>query len=213
MRLVKHFLCSSIGKKQLVAITGLLLIGFLLSHLSGNLLMYKSAEAFDSYADFLLQQSWLLIAEVGLAGLFLAHIGMGLKVSWENRKAREEDYEVRANHGGRTVGSGSMKYTGLITLVFLLVHIYTFRLQHSGEGSLFAWVMHWFQKPLYTGFYVLAIVSLGVHLSHGVKSAFHTLGLYHPKYTPLINQTGVALAVLLGIGFGSLPLWGMLRGG
>lgn len=213
MRFLRGMLASSIGKKQAVALSGLLLIGFLFSHLAGNLLMLKSREAFDGYAEFLEHHPLLIPAEIILALIFLSHIVLGLKVSLDNRMARPEGYASQVSSGGRTLGSSTMKYTGLMTLVFLCVHIWTFKLGHPEGSSLWEWVVYNFQTPWYMGFYLLAIIFLGVHLSHGVKSAFQTFGFNHPVYTPWIDRAGVALAVLLAAGFGVLPLWGFLRGG
>lgn len=213
MRLLKSLFSASIGKKQFVALTGLLLIGFLGSHLAGNLLMYAGAEEFNTYAEFLGSHPLLIPAEIGLAALFFAHIFSSLRVTYENWAARPVGYSVHVSAGGRTIGSRTMKYTGLMTMVFLLVHIYTFKLSHPEGTTLFDWVVYNFKTPWYMGFYLLAMISLGVHLSHGVKSAFQTFGLEHPKYTPIVNAVGLGLAIALAIGFGSLPLWGFLRGG
>jgi succinate dehydrogenase / fumarate reductase, cytochrome b subunit len=210
MSRLRRLLSTSIGKKQLVALTGLLLCGFLVTHLAGNLVMLKSSEEFEHYAEFLAKHPLLIPAEIMLAALFLAHIAWGLKVSWENRNARPERYDGYRSLGGRSLGSSTMKYTGLMTLVFLLVHVTTFKLQFPGD-SLFAWIMEWFQKPLYAGFYVLAMLFLGVHLSHGVQSAFQTFGVNHPKYTPAIRATSVLFAVMMAAGFGILPIWGYMK--
>jgi len=212
-RLVKLF-STSIGRKQLVAITGLLLCGFLVTHLAGNFLMFQGPRAFDSYAEFLEHHPLLAPAEAGLAVLFLIHILIGLKLSWENRAARPERYAVCACAGGRTAGSATMKYTGLFTLVFLIAHIVTFKLQSPEGASLFGWVMSWFQSLAYALFYVIAMVFLGLHLSHGVHSALHTLGIDHPKYTPALRGLGRAFAAAMAVGFGMLPVWAhFLRGG
>ena len=213
MRLLKHLLTSSIGKKQFVAGTGLLLIGFLLSHLAGNLLMLKSAEAFNSYAEYLEHHPLLIPAEIGLALLFLGHIAMGLKVSYENYGARDEDYEVKTAEGGRTLGSATMKYTGLFTLIFLCVHIFTFRISHAEDMGLFEWTLTYFRMPLYTTFYVFALVSLGIHLSHGVSSAFQTFGVSHPQYTPWIRCAGTSFAIVMTGGFCLLAINGFLQAG
>ncbi|MFH1726316.1 MAG: succinate dehydrogenase cytochrome b subunit [Elusimicrobiota bacterium] len=213
MRLLKLFLGSSIGKKQLVALTGLMLIGFLMAHLSGNLLMLKAPELFDEYAEFLTHHPLLIPAEIALAAIFLGHIILGLTVTVENFLARPERYAVNASAGGRTLGSSTMAYTGLLTLVFLGIHVFTLKLQLPEGASLFAWVIEHFRIPVYMGFYVLAMVSLGVHLSHGVRSALQTFGVDHPTYTPVIEKVTLAFAVVLAAGFGALPLWGFFRGG
>lgn len=201
MKAVTAFLASSIGKKQLVAASGLLLIGFLLSHLAGNLLMLKSPEAFNSYAEYLKHHPLLIPAEIGLALLFIGHIALGLKVSWENRLARPEGYDTKTTEGGRTIGSRTMKYTGLLTLIFLGVHLFTFKISHPHDISLFEWTLTYFRLPLYTSFYIFALVSLGIHLSHGFQSSFQTFGVSHPKYTPAIKAFGTLFAVLITAGF------------
>ncbi len=212
MRLIKYAVGSSIGRKQVVALTGLLLVGFLGSHLAGNLLMLFGPEAFDSYAQFLTAHPLLIPAEIGLGTLFLAHIVWGLTVSYQNRAARPERYEVNEDEGGRTPGSATMKYTGLMTLIFLLVHIYTMKIQHPAGTSLWSHAVNWFEVAPYTLFYLLAMVGLGLHLSHGIKSACQTFGISHPRYTPMIEVIGFALSIAFGIGFGILPIWSLTVG-
>mgnify|MGYP001569987272 CR=1 FL=1 len=206
---------TSIAKKQVVALTGLALVGFLLTHLAGNFLMLKSKDAFDSYAAFLAGHPLIIPAEIGLAAFFLAHIVWGLRVTWENVRARPSRYDVDGSTEHRTWGAKTMRYTGSMTLIFLVVHITTFKFMgpEEGEGSLWEWVMFNFRHPLYMGFYVMALVALGLHMSHGIKSAFQTLGLAHPRYTPLIEKAGFALPLALAAGFGTLPVWAFVRGG
>lgn len=216
MRYCERFRRTSIAKKQVVALTGLALVGFLFTHLAGNLQMLKGAKAFDGYAAFLESQGPLLwVAEAGLAAVFLIHIVWGLMVTLENVRARPVPYEVAVSAGGRTPGSASMRYSGAITLVFLVVHVITFKLMgpEPGEGSLYSWVMFNFKHPAYMGFYVGAMLFLLLHMSHGIQSAFQTLGVSHPRYTPWIRAGGVAVALLLAGGFGMFPVWAFLRGG
>ena len=213
MRFLKYAVGSSIGRKQVVALSGLLLIGFLASHLAGNMLIYLGAEKFDHYAQFLAAHPLLIPAEIGLAALFLVHIAWGLRVSLMNRAARGRAYEVNESEGGRTLGSATMKYTGLMTLIFLGVHITTFKFQHEAGTSMWGHVMDWFKVAPYAGFYLVAMVLLGLHLSHGIKSAFQTFGLTHPRYTPCIEAVGLVLAIAFGVGFGLLPVFGLTRGG
>lgn len=206
---------TSIAKKQFVALTGLALVGFLCTHLAGNFLMFKGKGAFDGYAEFLEHHPLIIPAEIGLAAFFLAHIVWGLWVTLENVRARPQRYEADAGTEDRSWGARTMRYTGSMTLIFLAVHITTFKFMgpEEGEGSLWEWVMFNFRHPLYMGFYVLAMVALGTHLGHGIKSAFQTLGLSHPRYTPVIEKAGFALALALAAGFGSLPVWAFVRGG
>lgn len=203
----------SVGKKAFVAVTGLLLCGFIVTHLAGNLLLLVGPAAFDKYAEALASNPLIIPAEIVLVALFLGHIVMGLKVTLENRKARPEPYAVRPDAGARTIASATMKYTGLFTLVFLVIHVATFKFFHEDGTSLHAHVVEWFQSALYALFYVLAMVFLGLHLGHGFQSAFQTLGLNHPRYAPAIRVTGIVFATVMAAGFGALPLWAFfLRG-
>lgn len=203
---------SSIGKKVLVAIAGLLLCGFLVTHLAGNLLMFVSEGAFNNYAKTLTSNPLLVPAEIALASIFLVHILVSLKVRWENKKARPVAYESERAKGGRTPGSRTMTYTALLVLAFIVVHIRTFKFGDHGD-SLYAMVMRAFANPLYSGFYVVAMIALILHLSHGVQSGFQTLGLNHPRYTPLIKKGGLLFAVVIGGGFALIPIWAYVRGG
>jgi succinate dehydrogenase / fumarate reductase cytochrome b subunit len=212
---VVRTLTSSIGKKTLMALTGLALIGFVIVHAAGNMTLYADADgaAFDGYAATLEANPLLPVAEVVLAVLFLAHIALGIAVTVENWRAREGRYRVRATHGGRTWGSGTMIYTGLIVLVFLVVHLIDFRLQ-KGEGVSFAALVRTeLEKPFKAGLYALGTVALGLHLTHAFRSAFQTLGLNHPKYNGLILGVSIGLGVVVGLAFLSFPVVIYLQGG
>ncbi len=206
---------SSIGKKIMVALAGLFLSFFLLVHLAGNLFMFSGAGAFNHYASALAHNELLPVAEIGLVVLFLVHIALATRAWFINRAARPVGYQVYAGKGGRTAGSRSMAVTGALVLVFLLVHLKTFRFAPAAvrEADLFALVVRRFRSPWYSAFYVLALGGLGLHLSHGVQSAFQTLGLNHPRYTPLIKKLGLAFAVLIALGFMSMPIYFGFLGG
>lgn len=207
------FLCrlyhSSIGKKIFVAGAGLLLCGFLVTHLAGNLFLLVGEEAFNHYAETLEKNPLLIPAEVVLASLFLGHIFLTLALKLQNRAARPVGYEVSADKGARTLGSKSMAATGLLVLAFLIIHIKSFKFGDKPNG-LFNLVMVSFSDWKYSLFYVLAMGGIAVHLSHGVKSAFQTLGINHPRYTPLIQLAGYGFAVLISLGFAALPIWAYL---
>jgi succinate dehydrogenase / fumarate reductase cytochrome b subunit len=201
-----QFVQSSIGKKVMVALAGLLLCGFLITHLAGNLFLFAGADAFNHYAEVLEKSPLLLPAEFGLVALFLVHIALSLRARWENKQARPVDYALREGKGARTPGSRTMAYSGLLLLAFLVVHIKTFKFGDQSDG-LFALVMSSFGNKAYTGFYVLAMAAVGLHLSHGFQSAFQTLGVNHPKYTPLIKGAGLLFALAIAGGFAVLPIW------
>jgi succinate dehydrogenase / fumarate reductase, cytochrome b subunit len=204
------FFTSSIGKKFLVGGAGLLLCGFLVTHLAGNLLLFVSEGAFNNYAKTLESNPLLPIAELGLAGLFLAHIVFSLWGRWQNKAARPVAYEVEKAKGGRTPGSRTMTWTALLVLAFIIIHIKTFKFGEHGE-SLYNLVMTSFANPLYSGFYVVAMLGLMLHLSHGVQSAFQTFGLNHPKYTPWIKRGGLVFALVIAGGFALIPAWAYMR--
>lgn len=212
---VLEFLESSIGKKIMVAAAGLLLCGFLVTHLAGNLLMFVGGGAFDHYAEALEHNPLLPVAEIGLAALFLLHIVLSVRATLANRAARPEGYQVYKGKGARTPGSRTMAVTGILILSFIVVHVATFKYDVGGlkgqipgqAESLFAHVLGWFANPFYSAFYVLAVAGVGLHLSHGAQSGFQTFGLNHPRYTPLIRKAGLAFAFLIFAGFASLPVY------
>lgn len=206
---------SSIGKKALMALTGLALIGFLIVHLAGNLTFYADSNgaAFDHYAETLESNPLLPLAEIGLLALFVAHIAMGLRVTAQNRDARKSRYAIRTSHGARTPGSSTMVLTGLVILVFLVVHLMHFRLQKGDGVSMGALVYEELSKPLGASVYVVGMIALAMHVSHAFKSALQTLGFNHPKYTPLLEKVSLGLGVLIGVGFASFPLYVFFLGG
>jgi succinate dehydrogenase / fumarate reductase cytochrome b subunit len=212
---VLEFLESSIGKKIMVAAAGILLCGFLVTHLAGNLLLFVGGEAFNHYAEALEHNPLLPIAEGGLVFLFVVHILLSARATLANRAARPVGYESYKGKGARTPGSRTMAYTGSLILLFVIVHVATFKFDVGGlkgqapgtPESLYAHVITWFANPLYAAFYILAVAGVGLHLSHGVQSALQTFGANHPRYTPLIKKAGLAFAGLIFLGFVSMPLY------
>lgn len=209
------FLDSSIGKKMTVALAGFLLVGFLVTHLAGNLLLFVGPSAFNHYAETLESNPLLPLAELGLVALFLVHIVQSLRARLANNAARPVGYEVYSGKGARTPGSRTMAVTGVVILVFVVLHVATMKFKAGGAKGedLFTHVAVWFTNPLYSLFYVVAVLGVGLHLSHGVQSAAQTFGLSHPRYTPLLKKAGLGLSALLTLGFASMPLYFLLRGG
>ncbi len=204
-----EFLESSIGKKIMVAAAGILLCGFLAAHLAGNLLMFVGGEAFNRYAETLEHNPLLPVAEIGLVVLFLLHIVLSYRATLANRAARPEGYQIYNGKGARTAGSRTMALTGTVILAFIIIHVATFKFDVGGlKGpDLFAHVLGWFANPWYAAFYILAVGAVGLHLSHGVQSSMQTFGVSHPRYTPLIKKAGLAFAVMIFVGFASLPVY------
>jgi succinate dehydrogenase / fumarate reductase cytochrome b subunit len=201
-------LSSSIGKKLVMAASGLLLVGFLVAHLAGNLtLLAGDGEAFDAYAHKLRDTAPLLyVVEIGLLALFLVHIAMAFRVSMENREARGVGYVVRADRGKKTLGSSSMLVTGALVGAFLIVHLVDFRFDSRFEEGPAQLVSATLTQPWKLALYLLSFGVLFVHLSHAFKSALQTLGINHPRYVGAIRVAGWSVAGLLAGGFALIPL-------
>lgn len=201
---------TAIGKKQLMAVTGLLFLLFLAVHLLGNLSLYRGKEAFVAYAQGLHALGGLLAAaEIGLVVCLAVHVAIGTVLFFENRRARPVKYIVdKTGGGGRTWSSQTMPYTGLLILLFLLVHLATFshHLVDQSTRSIFQIARQVFSHWGYLIFYLFSMLVVAFHVRHGLWSAFQTLGLHHPKYMPAIEKFSVLFAVLLGLGFASLPI-------
>ncbi|MDX9788848.1 MAG: succinate dehydrogenase cytochrome b subunit [Desulfobacterales bacterium] len=199
---------ASVGKKVMMAVTGLSFIGFLVMHLLGNLTMYGGGDAFNAYAEKLHSLGVLLkVAEWGLLAFALVHVITGGTLVLENFRARPVRYAMKKRAGGRTLGSATMPYTGVALILFVVFHLINFHFVDKSQTTIFQIVLNAFQSPWYVAIYVAAMVIAGVHVSHGLWSAFQTLGANHPKYMPLIRILSVVFAVVVGIGFGSLPIY------
>lgn len=203
---------SSIGKKAMVGLAGLLLCGFLVTHLAGNLFLFKGEAAFNHYAQVLEENPLLPPAEIVLAALFILHIIGSVLVTWQNKRARPVAYAMKESKQCCHLSATTMIVTGTLVLAFLVIHLKTFKFGDDSQG-LFRLVMTAFKNPFYSGFYVLAMGGLAFHLAHGFQSGFQTLGLNHPKYTPWIKAAGYAFAALISLGFAILPVWAYVKGG
>lgn len=210
---------SSVGKKVLMAVTGLSWIGFVTMHLLGNLTLFVGADTFNLYSHKLISLGPLLwVAEAGLVIILLTHIVSGLSVTLENWRGRTSRYAVAANAGGasyKTFSSRTMIYTGSLILLFIVIHVWMFKYGpeykttiHGTEvRDLYRLIAECFQQPLIVVFYVVSMIFLGLHLRHGFWSAFQTLGLWHKKWTPVVYAVGTFYAILFSLGFIILPVW------
>ncbi len=208
MHRLGKLLNSSIGQKSIMALTGLALVGFLIAHLAGNLLIFVGDQTFNDYALALESNKALLYtAEVGLGAVFLVHIALALRISLQNREAKAQRYAIRASMGKKTPGSSSMLVTGAIIAVFLVIHLMDFRLSPDKDaGSLAEMVRARLTTPAGIAIYLVGIVAVGLHLSHAVRSALQTLGVNHPKYNPALRWAGLGLSLVLSLGFASFPV-------
>ena len=206
--LVKTF-SSSIGKKQVQAVTGLLFCLFIVVHLMGNLTIYAGKESFLSYVDHLHSvEALVTAAEFGLIFFAVLHIGMGLYLFLENRRARPVAYAVDKSAGGRTIGSRTAPYTGALILVFVIFHLIRFRFVDKMTINDFTILSNTFAEfGFWTLFYIAGVIVVAVHVSHGFWSGFQTLGLNHPKYMPVLERVGIIFSLIIGIGFASIPVF------
>lgn len=213
-------IATSLGKKYLMALSGLFLVGFLPVHLIGNLLLFKNdgGAAFDAYSIFMSTSMLIRILEVLLVAGFLVHIVDGITLLFKNKAARPIGY--KGGSGGRvqSLFSKFMGPTGAIILVYLIIHINSFTLKHriyeAGNVAFYQTVRTAFEVQwggFYAWFYVFAMLLMAFHLNHGFQSAFQSLGLNHKKYTPLIKKLGLLYSVIIPAGFAAIPIYFQLK--
>jgi succinate dehydrogenase / fumarate reductase cytochrome b subunit len=201
-------LTSSIGKKILMAITGLIFCLFLAAHLLGNLSIYGGKSYFTAYAEHLHSFGILVnMAEIGLLVFAVLHISLGAILFYENFRARPVRYAMKKTAGGRTWSSALVPYTGLYVLIFVLIHLFTFHFVEHTPQTVFSLVANVFSKPGYVIFYMFSMVVVGLHVKHGFWSAFQTIGADHPKYTPIIQGASLVFSLAVAVGFASIPLF------
>ncbi len=217
MKSKSSYFCSTIGRKQIVGVTGLGLSLFVLLHMAGNLLIFLGPEAYNTYGHKMVTNPLLLIAEAGLVVMFLAHVTLALKLSIENKMARPESYAVSSNGEKATsLVQKTMWHQGIVIGVFAIYHLLTFKygtyyeyVASDGEKmrDLHKLIVEVFQQPVYVVGYVLCLLVLGAHLSHGFHSAFRTLGFNHPKYDCTMCLIGKLYAFVVAAGFISQPIY------
>ena len=208
MNWVTRTFSTSVGKKQLMAVTGFLFLLFLTTHLLGNLSVYGGPASFVSYAEHLHALGKLLLAaEIGMAVALIIHVTTAVFLFFENRRARPVRYAVDKGGGGRTLSSQIMPYTGLLILGFIGVHLATFshHIVDQTTRNIFQIAAAVFSNPIYLAIYVIGVLLVTFHVRHGLWSAFQTVGANHPKYMPFIQKLSIVFAVIVAIGFGFLP--------
>jgi succinate dehydrogenase / fumarate reductase cytochrome b subunit len=210
---------SSVGRKLLMAVTGLMLVGFIVGHLVGNTTIFVGPDGINAYAEKLQSLGpllWLvravLLAVVGL------HIVLGIQLTLENRAARPDSYRLkrhrRADLSGRT-----MIYTGLATLVFIVYHLLHFTFQVTGPGSgshtlvdaagrpdVYLMVVRSFEHASITIVYVVAMLVVLLHISHGIQSLLQTFGLTTPTLLPRLERLSTVIAIVIQVGFICIPV-------
>lgn len=225
MAWLKSTLSSSIGKKVLMALTGLFLILFLVIHLAGNLqlLINDNGESFNIYAYTMGHNPLIRAVSILNFAFIFIHIIWSILLTRQNRLARGTNYAVTASSANSSLASRNMGILGFIILIFLVVHIKTFWFEFkfgsiptiSYEGvemhNYFRVVNEAYQSFPYVAFYVVCMGFLAFHLSHGFQSAFQTLGLNHVKYTPFIKKVGAGFAIIIPVLFALIPVMMYLK--
>ena len=218
---------SNIFQKWLMALTGLLLVGFLLGHLSGNLLVFLGKEDINSYAHGLHTMGHgmvIWIVRLGLLSMFVLHVVAAITLSRRNRAARPTSY-AKVTPRRSTIASRSMLYSGLLLLTYVVYHLahFPWGVVHAenyvgqpgwqytlADGTVVAdvyrMVVASFQIPLVAVLYVLAMVMVGLHLNHAIASAFQTMGVTNKRIVPAIRSIGPLLSFIIAAGFSAVPL-------
>lgn len=223
-------LLSSLGKKIFMGVSGLMLCGFIVIHLIGNLtLLNPDRDPFNKYAHFLTQQTGnaIYVAEFMLATVFVIHFVYAIVIqigNWRSRPSRYRKVTDQKGKSRKSLGSVTMIYTGIIILIFLVLHLIHFKfgkiVMYTPQGydheirDLYAIVYTYFSDFWNVAFYTVVMILLGFHLSHGFWSAFQSLGLYGKRFTSVVYGIGSALAIFMALGFVFLPTWiFMITGG
>jgi len=203
---------STVGRKFVMALSGIFLCLFLLEHLYGNLLLYKldGGKAFNEYSETLAGNIIIRTIEIVLFGAIIIHALDALFLTLSNRKARPVRYAVSHSSGNSTWFSRNMGLTGSFILFFLVVHLREFFFPHrflNPETSMAFDVAAAFQRSWFAALYVFSMVLLGAHLNHGFQSAFQTLGWNNHKYAKPLKTAGTLFALLVMFGFASFPVF------
>jgi len=219
-RLCQYFK-TSVGKKQLIALTGLGLSGFVLTHMLGNLLLFCGAQTYNSYSHQLLSNPLIEPIELGLAGLFIVHMFLAFSITRQNCLSRPIASKAKgAGLKDARFGSQWMILSGLVIGVFTGLHLWHFKYgthytaNYNGVEirDLYRLVMELLSQPLYLGWYLFAIAILGAHLSHGFSAVFQTFGFASVRAKWLL-RLGYLFAAIISLGFMSQPILAYVRGG
>jgi succinate dehydrogenase / fumarate reductase cytochrome b subunit len=226
MNILLQYLRSSVGRKQIMGASGVYLYFFLLVHLAGNLGMLTGAEHFNGYGYLMLHTLREVVypVEFSLLAAFLFHLYFGLKLSLENRAARQGRYAVNASKAKRGPYSRFMAVSGVWLLIFVLAHVPHLRFgAYSGMRTvlydgvpvrdLYGTTLHFFAKGWFTLFYIVSFGFLFTHLAHGVQSSLQSLGFTHPRYNASLRRASMAYAILICGGFSALAIWAYLQRG
>ena len=203
------FISSSVGRKVTMSLSGLFLITFLLVHLGINLTLFIGHDTFNGASLFMATNPVIQIMQYVLAAGFIYHIIMGIVLELKNRASRPVKYAKNNAAANSGWASRNMIYTGILVLLFILLHLKDFFVQIKfGEvHDDYELVTQLFKNPVYVIIYVFAFVLLGIHLSHGFQSAFTSVGARAPKYLKCVKNLGMAFSYLIALGFSVIAIY------
>jgi succinate dehydrogenase / fumarate reductase cytochrome b subunit len=211
-----EFFTSSVGKKWVMALTGIFLILFLVVHVGLNACIWANdgGKMFNAGAHFMGSMIVIRIIEIGLMAGFLVHIIQGLVLVFQNRSKRKIGYKVPMGSNGSKWYSRSMGLLGTLILIFLIIHLSHFWIPNrSNQGwllgeeiNLYERMKLTFQNELVMIVYLLGCFSLAWHLLHGFQSAFRTIGISNNKYLTLLNSIGIGFSIIVPLAFAMMPV-------
>lgn len=213
---IVRYLSSTIGRKYLMAISGLVWTLFVLTHMLGNLLIFAGSDAYNFYSHKLINNPLIYLAEAGLVLFIGVHAATGISLKLRNLRSKPQLYAVSPKGvKGASLSSKSMIWSGTITLVFLILHLITFKFgayyETTVDGILmrdiYKLVIECFEKTGYVVWYGICLILVGLHLYHGVASSFQTLGINHPKFNEAIKGFGWAYSIIVAVGFLAVPFY------
>ena len=197
---------TTIGKKVVMALSGAIIVGFVIGHFLGNLNLYFGPEALNGYAAKLHSLPALVWGtRIALLFAFGAHISSAYQLWRRNVAARGSRYKKRkdlaTDYAART-----MYWSGPILLLYLIYHLLEFTIIPAHPGDVYRNVVEAFQNPLIAGFYIVANLALGLHIFHGVFSGFQSIGANHPRYNSLRRDLAIGISAVVTLGNVSFPV-------
>ena len=216
MNRLLNLLNTSIGRKLVVAVSGIFLLLFVVGHTLGNLTIYIGPSALNNYAHWLQQSPMLWLVRLGMLAIVLIHIWLGIKVTLENRSARRIAYQAGTSLWRRLFDQ-RMLISGLFTFIFIVAHIAHltlgtaadasfYRIDERGFVDVYARLVNAFQNPAIAWSYIAAMLLVGIHLKHSVRALFQTTGFFHDNYFSLFEQLSWLIVLFVVIGLCSIPL-------
>ena len=218
-----EFYRSAVGKKWVMALSGIMLMGFVFVHMAGNLKVFMGAEDFNHYSEFLrellvplLPRTWFLwIIRLGLIAAFVFHIHAAASLTLMNRRARAEGgYVSPRDYQAANAASRSMRYTGVVVLLFIIFHLADLTWGTANpdfvRGDAYRNLVASFERPVVCLIYIVANIALGMHLFHGSWSLFQSLGLNNPRWNSWRRMFATGFAAVIVVGNLSFPIAALL---